>query len=111
MHVITQDGKLCRTLPCPHPARPAALAAGRPAGRAAAAAARPVIQRKVSSRSAIRVARQRVQVGLPYAGRIVSIEPGDTTLRVIDPNGELLTTVPRTSTGVIGSRLTGTAIS
>jgi hypothetical protein len=63
--------------------------------------AAPVIQRKVSSRGAIRVARQRVQVSLPHAGRIVSIELSDTTLRVIDPGGELLATVPSTSTGEI----------
>jgi hypothetical protein len=63
--------------------------------------ASPATQRKVSSRGAIRVARQRVQVGLPHAGRIVSTELGDTTLRVTDPDGELPTTVPRTSTGEI----------
>jgi hypothetical protein len=63
--------------------------------------ARPVIQRKVSSRGGIRVARQRVHVGLPHAGCIVTVEPGDTTLRVIDPNGELLATVPRNSSGEI----------
>jgi hypothetical protein len=63
--------------------------------------ASPVIQRKVSNRGGIQIARQRVHVGLPHAGRIVTIELGDTTLRVIDPNGELLTTVPRNSTGEI----------
>jgi hypothetical protein len=31
----------------------------------------------------------------------VTIELGDTTLRVIDGNSELLTTVPRNSTGEI----------
>lgn len=33
--------------------------------------------------------------------RIVAVEFGDTVLRVIDANGELLTTVPGTSTGEI----------
>ena len=60
-----------------------------------------VIQRKVSSRGGIQVARQRIHVGLPHAGRIVTIELGDTKLRVIDGSGELLTTVPRNSTGEI----------
>jgi hypothetical protein len=55
----------------------------------------------VSSRGAIQVARQCVQVGLPHAGQIVTVELGDTTLRVTDPDGELLTTVPRNSTGEI----------
>jgi hypothetical protein len=60
-----------------------------------------MVQQRVSSRGAIRVARQRVQVGLPHAGQVVTVELGDTTLRVTDPNGELLTTVSRNSTGEI----------
>jgi hypothetical protein len=36
-----------------------------------------------------------------HAGQIVTIQPGDTTLRVIDSNGELITTVPRNSDGEI----------
>jgi hypothetical protein len=38
---------------------------------------------------------------LPHAGQIVTIELGDSTLRVTDPNGELLTTVPRNGNGEI----------
>jgi hypothetical protein len=34
MHVTTQDGVLRRTLPCPHPARPAPPPPRRPPGRA-----------------------------------------------------------------------------
>ena len=60
-----------------------------------------VIQRKVSSRGGLRVVRQHIQAGLPHAGRIVTMEPGDTTLRVIGSNGELLTIVPRNSPGEI----------
>jgi len=102
MHVLTQDGILWRTLPCPvPPSERHKLQGVRLAGPRPLPSVRLVIQRKVSSRGGIQVARQRVQVGLPHAGRIVSIELGDTTLRVIDPNGELLTTVPRTSTGEI----------
>jgi hypothetical protein len=63
--------------------------------------ASPLIQRKVSSRGAIRVARQHIQVGLPHAGRIVTVELGDTTLRVTHPNGELLATVPRNGEGEV----------
>jgi translation elongation factor EF-1alpha len=59
------------------------------------------IQRKVSSRGGIQVARQRIQVGFSHAGKTVTIQPGDTTLRIIDQHGELLTTVPRNSTGEI----------
>lgn len=52
------------------------------------------------SRGAIRVARQRVQVGLPDAGQVVTVELGDTTVPRTS-NGELLATVPRTSSGEI----------
>jgi hypothetical protein len=54
------------------------------------------IQRKVSSRGGIQVARQRI-----HAGQTVTIEPGDTTLRVIGQHGELVTTIPRTGNGEI----------
>ena len=102
MHVITQDGLLWRTLPCPIPASQRHKLQGvRLAGPKPLPSASLVIQRKVSSRGGIRVARQHIQVGLPHAGRIVTIEPGDTTLRVIDSNGELLTIVPRNSPGEI----------
>jgi transposase InsO family protein len=102
MHVLTQDGILWRTLPCPiPPAERHKLQGVRLAGPQQLPPASPLIQRKVSSRGAIRVARQRIQVGLPHAGRIVTIELADTTLRVIDANGELLTTVPRNGTGEI----------
>jgi hypothetical protein len=55
----------------------------------------------VSSRGGIQVARQRIQVGFSHVGQIVTIEPGDTTLRVIDQHGELLSTVPRKGIGEI----------
>lgn len=102
MHVLTQDGLLWRTLPCPiPPSERHRLQGVRLAGPQPLPPASQAIQRKVSSRGAIRVARQRVQVGLPHAGQVVTVELGDTTLRVTDPSGELLTTVPRNSTGEI----------
>jgi transposase InsO family protein len=102
MHVITQDGVLWRTLPCPiPPGQRHTLQGVRLAGPQPLPPASPRIQRKVSTRGGIRVAGQRVHVGLPHAGQIVTVEPGDTTLRITGPDGELLTTVPRTSTGEI----------
>jgi hypothetical protein len=102
MHVITQDGMLWRTLPCPiPPGQRHKLQGVRLAGPQPLPPASLVIQRKVSSRGGIQVARQRVQVGLSHAGRIVTIELRGTTLRVIDSNGELLTTVPRNGSGEI----------
>ena len=41
----------------------------------------------MSGRGGIRVARQHIHAGRPRAGRIVTIEPGDTTLQVIDSPG------------------------
>jgi len=41
------------------------------------------------------------QVGMPHAGQTVTIELGDTNLRVIDQHGEFIATVPRDSTGEI----------
>jgi transposase InsO family protein len=102
MHVITQDGILWRTLPCPiPPGQRHRLQGVRLAGPEPLPQPRLTIQRKVSSRGGIQVARQRIQVGFSHAGQIVTIEPGDTTLRIIDGNGELLATVPRHSTGEI----------
>ena len=102
MHVITQDSSLWRTLPCPiPPAQRHRLQGVRLAGPDPLPQPDLTTQRKVYSRGGIQVARQRVHVGLPHAGCIVTIELGDTTLRVTDPSGELLTTVPRNSTGEI----------
>jgi hypothetical protein len=102
MHVITQDGILWRTLPCPiPPGQRHRLQGVRLAGPDPLPQPRLAIQRKVSSRGGIQVARQRIQVGFPHAGKTVTVELGDTTLRIIDQHGELITTVPRNGTGEI----------
>ena len=64
------------------------------------------VQRKVSSRGDIQVARQRIQVGMTHADQTVTIDLGDTRLRVTDQHGELLATVPRHGRGEI-SRFKG----
>jgi len=64
-------------------------------------AARPTVQRTVSSRGGIQVARQRIQVGISHAGQTVTAGLGDTTVRVTGQHGELITIVPRNSTGEI----------
>jgi transposase InsO family protein len=102
MHVITQDGALWRSLPCPiPPGQRHKLQGVRLAGPQPLPPASMVIQRKVSSRGGIQVARQRIQVGFSHAGKTVTIELGDTTLRIIDQHGELITTIPRTTNGPI----------
>ena len=100
MHVITQDGILWRSLPCPiPPGQRHKLQGVRLAGPQPLPPASMIIQRKVSSRGGIQVARQRIQVGFGHAGDTVTIQPGDTTLRIIDQHGELITTVPRAAHG------------
>jgi hypothetical protein len=42
-----------------------------------------------------------IQVGMTHASQIVTIELGDTNLRVTDQHGELITAVPRNGTGEI----------
>jgi hypothetical protein len=102
MHVITQGGILWRSLPCPiPPGQRHKLQGVRLAGPAPLPAAGLTIQRKVSSRGGIQIARQRIQVGFSHAGKTVTIETADTTLRILDDDGELITTVPRASDGEI----------
>jgi len=102
MHVLTQDGVLWRTLPCPiPPGQRHRLQGVRLAGPGPLPEPGLTVQRRVSSRGGIQVARQRIQVGFSHAGKTVTIELGDTTLRVIDQHGELITTVPRATSGQI----------
>jgi hypothetical protein len=102
MHVLTQDGVLWRSLPCPiPPGQRHKLQGVRLAGPQPLPAASMTVQRKVSSRGGIQVARQRIQVGFPHAGKTVTIQLGDTILQIIDQHGELITTVPRNGTGEV----------
>jgi transposase InsO family protein len=97
MHVITQDGVLWRTLPCPiPPGQRHRLQGVRLAGPAPLPQAAAVVQRRVSSRGGIQVARQRIQVGMTHAGKIVTVIPGDTSFRLVI-DGEDVGVVPRTT--------------
>jgi hypothetical protein len=88
-----------RTLPCPSaPGQRHRLQGDRLADPDVLPEPVLAIQRKVSSSGGI-------QVGMTHAGQTVTIQLGDTSLRVIDQQGELLTTVPLNGTGEIsGSR-------
>ena len=55
------------------------------------------MQRTVSCRCGTHIIGQRVQVGLRYAGQIVTIDVDETTLRVYDQHEHLIKNVPRTS--------------
>jgi transposase InsO family protein len=102
MTVISCDGELLRTLPCP-------VAAGdryrlRGARKAAASPPSPAgpvtVQRRVSSRGGIMVATQKIQVGLIHAGKIVTVTAGNHSFRLI-VDGQTVGVVPRTTTSEI----------
>ena len=83
MHVITQDGVLWRSLPCPiPPGQRHKLQGVRLAGPEPLPPPAQTVQRKVSSRGSIQVARQRIQVGFPHAWQELSpFKLGDTSLQ------------------------------
>jgi hypothetical protein len=97
-HVVL-DGVLTRTIALTlTPTQRARLQGARTPGRAPLIDQRPTrVQRTVSCRGGTQIIGQRVQVGLRYAGQIVTIEVDETTLRVYDHREHLIKHVPRTS--------------
>jgi hypothetical protein len=99
MAVISGDGELLRTLPCPVPASERYRLRG--ARKAAASPPPPsgpvTVQRRVSSRGGIMVATQKIQVGLIHAGKIVTITAEDHSFRLV-VDGQTVRVVPRTTT-------------
>jgi transposase InsO family protein len=116
---VILDNKIVRTRPLVltraqrQRLRAAQIAAPRPAPPAEPERT----QRRVSAHGETQVIGQRVPVGRRYAGRLVTIEIGETTLFVFDETGTtLLNQIPRTSTktlarhkpyGVSRNRTTG----
>jgi hypothetical protein len=99
-HVIV-DGALTRTTTLIlTPAQRARLQGAQIPGPPPSPDHRPArTQRRVSARGDTQVIGQRVPVGLRHAGRIVTNEIGQTTLRVFDERGDtLINQTPRTST-------------
>ena len=102
MHVLTQDGVLWRTLPCPiPPGQRHRLQGVRLAGPAPIPEATVTVQRRVSSRGGIQVAHQRIQVGMAHAGKIVTVIPENNTFRLVI-DGDTVAVVPRTTSREIG---------
>ncbi|WP_423203117.1 IS481 family transposase [Krasilnikovia cinnamomea] len=102
LHLLDTDRTLLRSLPNPlTPAQVARIPNARPGGPAPTPAAGPLrVDRKVSSRGSICIARQKIQVGIGHAGHTVTVEEADTTFRVY--HGEqLLTEAVRTTTHTI----------
>ena len=97
MHVITQDGQLWRTLPCPiPPGQRHRLQGVRLAGPAPLPEAAIAVQRRVSARGGIQVARQRIQVGMTHAGKIVTVIPENNSFRLVI-EGEVIGIASRTT--------------
>jgi transposase InsO family protein len=97
MHVLTQDGVLWRTLPCPiPPGQRHRLQGVRLAGPAPLPEAAPTVQRRVSSRGGIQVAHQKIQVGMTHAGKIVTVVTQNNSFRLVI-GGETVGVVPRTT--------------
>jgi len=97
MHVITQDGVLWRTLPCPIPPHQRhRLQGARLAGPAPLPEATATVQRRVSRRGGIQVARQRIHVGMTHAGKIVTVVTENNSFRLVI-DGETVCVVPRTT--------------
>ena len=99
MAVITSDGELLRTLPCPVPASDRyRLRGARKAAASPPPATGPVtVQRRVSSRGGIMVATQKIQVGMIHAGQTVTVVAEDGQFRLVI-GGETVAVVPRTTT-------------
>ena len=97
MHVLTQDGVLWRTLPCPiPPGQRHRLQGVRLAGPVPLPEAAVTVQRRVSSRGGIQVARQRVQAGMTHAGKIVTVICENNSFRLVI-DGETVRVAPRTT--------------
>jgi Integrase core domain len=98
MAVISHDGTLLRTIPCPVPAadRHRLRGARRAASMPAPATGPVVVQRRVSQRGSIMVATQRIHVGLIHARKIVTVTASHHSFR-LDIAGETVGTVPRTT--------------
>jgi hypothetical protein len=58
------------------------------------------VQRRVSCRGALVVAKQRIHVGIVHAGRTLTVQAADSTWRVYDEDG-LVAEVARTTTNPV----------
>jgi hypothetical protein len=97
MQILDFDRTLLRSLPNPV-TEPHRLLHALPGGPPPYVPSQPPpVQRRVSSRGMIQVARQRIQVGISHAGLTVTVASSDTTFQVT-ADDQLLIEVPRTTT-------------
>ena len=102
MAVLSHDGNLLRTMACPIPAERRYRLRG--ARRARSLPPQPggpiTVQRRVSCRGALMVARQKIHAGMIHAGKIATVICEDNHFRVVI-DGETAAVVPRTTTSEI----------
>jgi hypothetical protein len=102
MAVISHDGELLRTLPCPVP--PADRHRLRGAHRARSIPAQPggpvTVQRRVSCRGSLMVARQKIHAGMIHAGKTATVICENNHFQVVI-DGDTAIIVPRTTSSEI----------
>jgi transposase InsO family protein len=99
MAVLGHDGTLLRTVACPIPAdRRYRLRGARRARSLPPQPGGPItVQRRVSSRGGLMVARQRIHAGMIHAGKTATVICENNHFRVVI-DGETAAVVPRTTT-------------
>jgi hypothetical protein len=99
MAVLGHDGTLLRTMTCPIPV--ASRSRLRGARRARSLPPQPsgpiTVQRRVSSRGGLMVARQKIHAGMIHAGKTATVICENTHFRVVI-DGETAAVVPRITT-------------
>ena len=102
MAVLSHDGTLLRTMACPVPVQQRYRLRG--AHRARSLPPQPggpiTVQRRVSSRGGLMVARQKIHAGMIHAGKTATVICEDNCFRVVI-NGETAAVVPRTTTSEV----------
>ncbi len=102
MSVISHDGELLRTVPCSVPAADRRRLRG--ARRARPLPPQPggpvTVQRRVSCRGSLMVARQKIHAGMIHAGKTATVISDNNQFEVII-DGETAVVVPRTTTSEI----------
>jgi hypothetical protein len=96
---IVADGVLVRTVACPIPEQARSrLRGARPGTASPPQLPEPQrIRRRVSVRGAIMIGSQRIQVGLPHAGKTAEITIGTDTYQITVDDGITISTPRRTS--------------
>jgi Integrase core domain len=102
MAVLSHDGSLLRTLACPIPVdRRYRLRGARRARSLPPQPGGPItVQRRVSCRGGLMVARQKIHAGMIHAGKTATVICENTHFRVVI-DGETAAVVPRTTTSEV----------